>query len=527
MINPLGSGSMLQNGRYRVGTLRRLGGQSLVYDASDSKTGQPVIIKQTYLDAQWSHDALRHEADILADLQHKSIPRLIDCFTESQSTFLVLVRISGHDLAEIMEERQSPLEYELALNVVFQLLNILEYLQSREVVIVHRDIKPKNLMLTEDDDLFLLDFGISKRLGSETLFWGGTPHYAAPEQLKNESTDGRADIYGVAATMYYLLTGIEPPDSLSRESSILRDQGDPLLPIDHYRPAVPHFVSTVFMQALDLTREQRPSSALMLRQWLEVAIAGKERDEETEVQPAMRLKTPARARSLIVVPLDSVTPGDLTDAALELLRALATSDLKPDVIQLLIEVLDNNLDQRMGVLARRVDLVLPYDDRVSRLASNLIKSVASNLYIDPAVRVKLRLKLGEVLADHILSDRSLMRHSVDFARSEEPVQRQAGLRQLSIWALRGFLLGILCQLILAVFIGGNTALELAALDNAWVLGLLHVVVISFAAVLVRGATSVAQRDSQPGSDWQIVSLCLGFLLALVGVHDILRIISSS
>lgn len=499
----------------------------MVYLAMDQTTNESVIIKQANSDEQWSQDALRHEAMLLRSLHHKGIPRFIDYFVEFEGGFLVLSQVKGNDLADIMEEKVVPFNYDDAIQITFQLLDVVEYLQTMEVVVVHRDIKPKNVMLTPDKQVYLLDFGISKRIGSVTLIPGGTPRYAPPEQLKDEGSDGRADIYGIAATAYYLLTGTKPPDALNREKYIAKGFVDPLVALTELNSNVPALVSRVFLQALSLQREERPNSASVMSQWLEAAIGGNPAlDVKTLTLPTKRSNSTNRSipRSIVVVPIDSPTPGDVTAVANQVLTALEDGKLTPEIIQLLIEVLDNKLERRLGLLDRRIEQFFDNSRPQASLASNLFQSLAANLYIDPEVKKKLRHRLGRALAGHILSE-SPGNLSAVRSRAQNNDSKQALHRNLAVWAVRGLIVGVLCQTVGTLVIG-RTFLDVLSTGTSWISPLVHIVLLGLGVLFVYHIHQNISRTGYNISHRYLLygSFCLGLMVAIVAFHDLAQIL---
>ena len=115
-----------------------------------------------------------------------------------------------------------------------QLLDALDYLHTQEPQIVHRDIKPQNLKLTSRGQIILLDFGLAKgqtagvSVVTTASIFGYTPNYAPLEQIQGFGTDARSDIYALSATLYHLMTGVKPPDALTRAAALVNGEKDPL-----------------------------------------------------------------------------------------------------------------------------------------------------------------------------------------------------------------------------------------------------------------------------------------------------------
>ena len=162
-----------------------------------------------------------------------------------------------------------------------QLLDALEYLHGHQPPIVHRDIKPQNLKLTEHGDVILLDFGLAKGAADEmsqmdesmvNSLPGYTRHYAPLEQILGTGTDPRSDLYALAATIYRLITGHLPPDALTRAAAALERRPDPLLPANELNGQVPEAVAAVLTRAMAQLPDERPATATEMRQALRAAV---------------------------------------------------------------------------------------------------------------------------------------------------------------------------------------------------------------------------------------------------------------
>jgi serine/threonine protein kinase len=208
-------GALLQ-GRYRV--IRRLGkgGMGAVYEATDLRLDVSVAIKEAFSTDPRLRKQFEHEARLLAQLHHAALPRVTDYFTEDNRVFLVMQFIGGDDVAEIIGKQPGPLPPNTVIAWADQLLDALIYLHTRERQIIHRDIKPHNLKLTSAGSIALLDFGLAKAdsdstgADSWTSVFGFTRRYSPPEQMQDQGTTPRSDIYALGATLYHLLTGVKP-----------------------------------------------------------------------------------------------------------------------------------------------------------------------------------------------------------------------------------------------------------------------------------------------------------------------------
>ena len=270
--------STLQN-RYRVVRELGHGGMGTVYEAIDQRVSCVVALKQTLVAANTeARQAFQREAALLANLRHASLPKVMDFFSEGDGEFLVMEYISGQDLAELLEQQQAPFSQDQVLAWAEQLLQLLDYLHTREPPIVHRDIKPANLKITGAGEIFLLDFGLAKGAAGQmtTVRTGGsvhgyTPLYAPLEQIHGQGTDPRTDIYSLGATLYDLLTGQPPVAAPVRFEAIESERPDPLAAANRLNSRVSVAVAEVIQKAMALSRRERFSSAAEMRDALQRA----------------------------------------------------------------------------------------------------------------------------------------------------------------------------------------------------------------------------------------------------------------
>lgn len=292
----LKSGTVIQN-RYRIVNPIGKGGFGAVYEAVHEQLGTTVALKQMIVGGENLDKAFQREAMLLAHLNHPSLPRVTDYFSDGDEKFLVMDFVGGPDLDEMIKKRGKPFPLNDVLHWADQFLDALEYLHLHQPPIIHRDIKPQNIKLTPRGQIILLDFGLAKGLilkaqGSEQQaretslsIAGYTPAYAPLEQIEGTGTDPRSDLYSLAATLYTLLTGIVPPSALSRAAAMLKKEADPLQPVHTLNAQVPAAVNDVLMKALTLTADERLSSAAMMRTMLLAARQETSYHTETFVDP--------------------------------------------------------------------------------------------------------------------------------------------------------------------------------------------------------------------------------------------------
>lgn len=270
----LAPGTILQE-RYRIVGKLGEGGMGAVYEAIDQRLDATVALKETLFADERLRRQFEREARLLARLHHPALPRVSDHFAEGGGEFLVMQYVPGDDLAGIIAQRGGSFPQEQVAMWADQLLDALDYLHTQDPQIVHRDIKPQNLKLTGRGQIVLLDFGLAKgqvhefsRVTASASIFGYTPNYAPLEQVQGLGTDPRSDLYALAATLYHLLTGIKPPDALTRAASLVNGQTDPLQMANEVNPAVSPTFAAVLRRALAQNRDQRFASAAEMRKSL-------------------------------------------------------------------------------------------------------------------------------------------------------------------------------------------------------------------------------------------------------------------
>ena len=265
-------------GRYRIVRQLGQGGMGAVYEAIDQRLDTTVALKETLFADERLRKQFEREARLLARLHHPALPRVSDHFSEGDGQFLVMQYIPGDDLSEMMARKRGPFPANQVLTWADQLLDALDYLHTQDPQIVHRDIKPQNLKLTSRGQIILLDFGLAKgqagevsRVTTAASIFGYTPNYAPLEQIQGLGTDTRSDLYSLGATLYHLLTGVKPPDALTRAAAIVNGQPDPLLKASETNAAVAPDVDHVLEKAMAQNREQRYATAVDMRKALQGA----------------------------------------------------------------------------------------------------------------------------------------------------------------------------------------------------------------------------------------------------------------
>src|SRR5258706_9871638 len=260
-------GTELSGGRYRIEKLVASGGMGAVYRAIDSRFNRPCAVKEMLDDFQNEEERgkaiewFRREATLLLELNHPCIPRVRDFFPEGDRHYLVMDFIEGRTLGEVLaKEGNVPgtngargVSEARARSWAQQVCSVLTYLHNQKPPIIFRDLKPSNVMVTDRDEIKLIDFGIARTFQSQrqsTIIM--TIGYAAPEQLHG-MPEPRSDIYALGATLHRVLTY---HDAANNKPDIFS-----FPPVRALRPDISPAFEQVIMKALAQALAQRWSSA--------------------------------------------------------------------------------------------------------------------------------------------------------------------------------------------------------------------------------------------------------------------------
>lgn len=287
---PLGEGTLL-NGRYRILGVVGRGGMGTVYRAEHTHLEAIVAIKELNVGGNQGdiRDELRHqferEARILVKLSHPNLPRVSDSFIEEDRCFLVMDFVEGETLEEIIRRHAPyPLDIRPVLRWSEQLCNVLEYLHGQNPPIVFRDLKPANIMITKEQDIRLIDFGIARRFQAgathDTTFFG-SPGYSPPEQYGHHQTDPRSDIYSLGATLHHMLS--------DRDPALTPFKHPPLQPLN---PLVPPNLDDLVAHCLLIDPDDRYQTVFEIRQTLRDIRRELEEADEYKIAPTHRSGKP-------------------------------------------------------------------------------------------------------------------------------------------------------------------------------------------------------------------------------------------
>lgn len=257
------------DGRYEIHELIGMGGMAYVYRAYDKIENRWVAIKILKEELSDNSDFLRrfrNESKAIAVLSHPNIVKVYDVSFGDRIQYIVMEFIDGITLKQYIEQ-QGELKWREALYFTVQILQALQH--AHEKGIIHRDIKPQNIMLLEDGTIKVMDFGIARFTQAETQTMTdkaiGSVHYIAPEQARGGYINDKADIYSVGVMLYEMLTGQLPFVADNAVSvAIMQMQAEPTPPT-RINPSIPKGLEEITMHAMEKNPAQRfPSAADML-----------------------------------------------------------------------------------------------------------------------------------------------------------------------------------------------------------------------------------------------------------------------
>ena len=264
------------DGRYRV--LNRLGsgGMADVYCAEDEQLGRKVAVKLLY--RRFAEDdefveRFRREASSAAGLQHPNIVGVFDRGEWDGTYYIAMEYLEGHTLKQLVREHGA-MPPDLAVDITIQVLRAANFAHKRGVV--HRDIKPHNVILDEEGRAKVTDFGIARAGASDMTETGsimGTAQYLSPEQAQGQPVSPRSDLYSIGVMLYELLTGQVPFDAESPVTIALKHVSEQPLPPSQLNPAIPPALEAVVLRAL----EKDPAHALRRRRRVRRRAAGRAR----------------------------------------------------------------------------------------------------------------------------------------------------------------------------------------------------------------------------------------------------------
>ncbi len=260
--------------RYRIIELIGEGGMALVYKANDLLLNRIVAVK--VLRPQFANDAqfverFRREAQAAASLSHPNVVNIYDVGQDGATYFIVMEFVQGRDLKTIVQESHSAITVKNVIDIAIQICLALEHAHAKNVI--HRDIKPHNILITDDGVVKVTDFGIARAVSSATLTQTGviigSVHYFSPEQAKGANIGPQSDLYSLGVVLFELLTGQLPYSGDTPIAIALKHAQGDIPGIRKLNPAVPVFLEKIVRTAMAKDLRDRYQSARELRNDLE------------------------------------------------------------------------------------------------------------------------------------------------------------------------------------------------------------------------------------------------------------------
>ena len=267
-----------QMGQYRIVAPLGEGGMASVYKAYQPSMDRYVALK--ILPSHFAHDPnftyrFEREAKVIANLEHPNILPVYDFGEADGYTYIVMRFIVGGSLADLLKGRPFPLAQ--VCGILSRIASALDYAHSRGIV--HRDVKPSNVLIDEQGNCLLSDFGLAKVILSDSRFTAsgafiGTPAYASPEQCLSHELDQRSDVYSLGVILYEMVTGRTPYEAETPMAIVVKTIHDPLPPPSTINPSLSQDIERVILKALAKDPANRYQSAGDLVRALEAVVGG-------------------------------------------------------------------------------------------------------------------------------------------------------------------------------------------------------------------------------------------------------------
>jgi len=256
---------------YEVDSVVGAGGIGILYRARQVRLDRPVALKLVEPDVARDpviRERLRREARMVAALEHPNVVPLYAAGEEDGTVYIVTRWVEGTELGSLIQ-RDGPLEPGRAARTAAQIASALEL--AHEMGLVHRDVKPSNVILTSEDHVYLTDFGLAKRAGTAAGLTGvdqmlGTVDYVAPEQIEGSEPDARGDVYSLGCVLFEMLTA-EPPfaDQRGGMAKMWAQVNAEVPSLRERRPDVPPALEELMRSAMAKAPEARPTAAAFRR----------------------------------------------------------------------------------------------------------------------------------------------------------------------------------------------------------------------------------------------------------------------
>ena len=255
-------------GRYQILKILGEGGMGAVYQARDREVDRTVAIKVIRPELSGHPEILRRfkqELILARQVTHRNVIRIFDLGVAEGRRFITMDYVDGRNLQSILTERKH-LPVEEAVDIIRQVLMGLEAAHNEGVV--HRDLKPQNIMVDASGRVYLMDFGIAKSMElagmTRTGVLMGTPDYMSPEQAKGEKADARSDLFTVGVIFFELLTGQQPYRSETVMQTLVRRTKERAIPTRQLDSSIPQYINDVVAKCLEIDPDHRYQSAAQI-----------------------------------------------------------------------------------------------------------------------------------------------------------------------------------------------------------------------------------------------------------------------
>lgn len=256
--------------RYLIGERIARGGMASVFKATDQRLDREVAIKvmhQGLGDDQLFTERFVREAKSAAKLNHRNVVSVFDQGTDGEVTYLVMEYVPGRTLRDLMRD-EAPMPAYRALELLEQVLIALSAAHAAKII--HRDVKPENVLITPDGEVKVADFGLARAVSAATTATGGTligtVSYLAPEIVTNDGTDARSDVYACGAMLYEMLTGTKPHSGDSPIQIAYKHVHEDIGAPSSVQPGIPPYVDALVARATVRDRDQRSTDARVMLQ---------------------------------------------------------------------------------------------------------------------------------------------------------------------------------------------------------------------------------------------------------------------